>query len=198
MTELPMPTLLGVCGRMHSGKDTLGDYLVREQGYTRVAFADKVKEAIVALDPIVHVTEFGAIKRLSDYRQRGFQPANDESAVELCNRLKNTLPEVRRLMQAMGNDVGQGIFGKMFWIMLALREATKGRVVITDVRYPHEAEAIRELGGRVLRVSRPNFVEESSAPSEMLVEECKVDYDIVNDGTISEYLTRSMEALTRD
>lgn len=184
-----LPALIGVCGRAYSGKDTLAEHLVAEYGYRRVGFADKVKEAVVALDPLLFEAH-GVEYKLSDLR------LPHESAVDLCNRLKSDLPEVRRLMQAMGNDVGQGVFGQHFWIDLALKQIQPGElVVISDVRYPHEADAIREVGGCVVRVTRPSQPSIGNHPSEALVDECKVQADVVNDSTIAEYVSNAVEAL---
>lgn len=192
MTELPMPHLLGICGRMQSGKDTLGEYLVREQDYRRMAFADKVKEAVVAFDPLMQAGELGGVIRLSSYRMPY------ETPVELCNRIKNTVPELRRAMQAMGDEVGRQLFGPTFWIDQVLVDAQKyrGRVVITDVRYPNEADAIKAAGGYMMRITRPGLVMASNHPSESMVDECKVDYEVVNDGTLEQYLTTAMMELT--
>src|ERR1700733_9341253 len=38
--------LIGITGRKRSGKDTIGDYLVNNYGFIRVAFADTLKKAL--------------------------------------------------------------------------------------------------------------------------------------------------------
>jgi len=40
------PLIIGAHGFKQSGKDTFADLLVREYGYRRIAFADRVKDAI--------------------------------------------------------------------------------------------------------------------------------------------------------
>jgi len=37
--------IIGITGYKRHGKDTLGDYLVKYHGYTKIAFADALKEA---------------------------------------------------------------------------------------------------------------------------------------------------------
>lgn len=43
------PARLAVSGKMRSGKDTLSEYLVKRYGFTRFAFADRLKEVAVEL-----------------------------------------------------------------------------------------------------------------------------------------------------
>ena len=48
--------IIGLSGYAQSGKDTVAEILVEEYGYTRVAFADIIKQAVYLLDPIVNVS----------------------------------------------------------------------------------------------------------------------------------------------
>jgi hypothetical protein len=56
------------------------------------------------------------------------------------------------------------------------------RAVIPDVRFPHEAAMIHELGGIIVRVRRPELLLEAvdEHPSEKLVDTLPADYDITN------------------
>lgn len=59
-------------------------------------------------------------------------------------------------------------------------------VVITDVRFPNEAELVRSLGGLVVRINRVvGHNEHSVHLSETLVDELKVHLDIDNDQSIA-------------
>lgn len=193
---MTMPRLLGIAGKKSSGKSTLGDHLAAELGYTRYAFADKVKEAVVALDPLVvgPATAF-QFKPLNTLRREG------ESPVELMDRLKNDHPEVRRTMQAMGNEVGQGIFGQDFWVdqVLGLYNTWTDKLVcITDVRYPHEGKRIKALGGRILRIERPETDNHGDGHvSETSVDEVVWDLKVVNDSTVEKFLLSTVAALER-
>ena len=40
------PKIIGITGRKFSGKDTSGEFLVKNFGYERIAFADALKEGI--------------------------------------------------------------------------------------------------------------------------------------------------------
>lgn len=161
--------LLGLSGKKRSGKDTFADRLVTEHGYTRVAFADVMKEAALALDPIMWTDnlpdQFGepGYVRLSEVvSSLGWEAAKGRN-------------EVRRTLQRLGTEMGRKLFGESFWVDQAMLkvEAIDGPVVITDVRFPNEADAVVEAGGVALRIERPSIVSTDTHPSETALD----DYD---------------------
>lgn len=168
-------SLIGIAGRKRSGKDTLAARLVNVHGYTRVAFADPLRAMALALDPLVR-TNAGHVLRLSELVAfDGWEHAKEHT-------------EVRRTLQRLGTEAGRQVLGDTIWIDTAMRlvDAMPGPVVITDVRYPNEADAIRAAGGIVLRVDRPGLVSSDVHVSETAMD----DYPhytarIVNDRTIA-------------
>ena len=59
--------------------------------------------------------------------------------------------------------------------------------VITDVRFPDEAQAIKDWGGVLWRVDRPGLVGGDGHASETAMDDYRGwDEVIVNDGTIAE------------
>lgn len=141
---------IGIIGKARSGKDTAADYLVRANGYTRLAFADPLKEMALSIDPLIPTANalHGRIYvRLSDLiRDVGWEYAKD------------TYPEVRRLLQHMGQTVRQ--YDDEFWITAMRRKLSKAEannipVVVTDVRYPNEADMLRARGFKLVRIVRP-------------------------------------------
>lgn len=65
----------------------------------------------------------------------------------------------RQAMQWLGTEWGRFHFGDDFWINIwraQVREALfGGRVVVDDVRFANEADAVRALGGIVVRIDCP-------------------------------------------
>jgi hypothetical protein len=84
--------------------------------------------------------------------------------VELAKMLKVTVKEIelnkdlyRPMLQAYGTDYCRVKFGTDYWIKQTFREILKSQAeicVITDVRFPDEADAIRAAGGYVVSVVR--------------------------------------------
>lgn len=165
--------IIGLCGYAGVGKDTAAQGLI-EQGWTRVALADGVRDAALAIDPPVAWTRADSkIERLSE-------------SLSLCNgdwTEAKQIPEVRRLLQRLGTEAGRAIHGDDCWIKIAKRkiDAAPGNVVITDVRFANEAEAIRSWGGKIIRIDREGVGPCNGHTSETLA--FLPDEVIANDGT---------------
>lgn len=184
-------SIIGLHGPAQSGKDTVGDYLVEHHGFVRLAFADPLKEAALALDPLVPDGASGfhlPLSRLVDLV--GWEEAK-----------KNT--EVRRLLQRLGTEVGRELMSpdptKSVWIALAEAEMAKHeRVVFTDARFADEAEFIRRHEGVVVRLCGRGGLSDANAThaSEVGLDRSLVDAAIHNDGTL-DHLYAQAERLAR-
>lgn len=176
--------LIGLIGKKRSGKDSFAATLVEDHGYKRVAFADPLRDALLRLDPYVDavVLDNGELQpyRLSEViRTLGWERAKDE------------VPEVRRLLQAFGTDAIRTIDAD-FWVRAGADVIGAERlspdpkpVVVTDVRFPNEAEAIRSRGGILVRIDRPGFDGDGHA-TETALDDYVPDVIVTNDGTLAQ------------
>lgn len=170
---------IGLIGKARSGKDTAAMWLMRNRAYTRLAFADPLKEFALKVDPVIPVNAHGHPARLSDLvSAHGWESAKD------------TYPEVRRFLQAFGQ--GQRELDEDYWVNL-LRpklnnaEAWNMPVVVTDVRYRNEAVMLRARGFKLVRLVRPlsHVTGPASAhPSETELDTFAADVDILNGGSV--------------
>jgi hypothetical protein len=127
-------------GQKRSGKDSLASFLVSRHGFRRLAFADRLKAIALHTDPLVDAD--ASLGRLSDLIYR----LSWEGAKEH--------PEVRGYLQSLGVAVREHL-GEDTWIRPVIEEASRlQNAVVTDVRFPNEAEAIRAAGGFIVRVNR--------------------------------------------
>jgi len=130
--------LIGISGSAGAGKDTLAEYLWRTHTFTRIAFADPMKRATQAI--------FG----LSD------EQTWSRDLKEISIPYWGLSP--RRMFQMVGTDAMQGTFGRDVWLKRwkLSYEMVKDseNVVVPDVRFPQEAELIRELGGYIIQLNR--------------------------------------------
>lgn len=187
-----MGRLIGIAGAAGSGKDTAAAALV-EIGFTRDAFADRMRKAILALDPIVDSwdpqwsdREIAAGARPGPVLQRLSELVGSIG----WDQAKRETPEVRRLLQKFGTEAGRDIHGTNCWVDLVLEPwyDSPCDLAITDVRFENEAKAVREAGGIVVQILRPGLegltgvsgghASEAGFPEELL------DARIVNEGTI--------------
>lgn len=58
--------------------------------------------------------------------------------------------------------------------------------IITDCRFPNEAEAVRDRGGVIIRINRPGVTAVNAHPSETALDDYDFDDVIVNDGSIQD------------
>lgn len=139
--------VIGLAGAARSGKDTVAQTLVADYGFTRLALADGVRAAALALDPMVatgnHPETADRYVRLSELvEQLGWDAAKAQ-------------PEVRRTLQRMGTEAGWMIHGPNLWVDLVAAQITDP-TVITDVRFPQEVNWLTSNGGRLWEIIRPN------------------------------------------
>lgn len=182
---------IALIGRARSGKDTVAARLISRYAYTRVAFADPLKTVALGLDPIVayEPSGYGPLPtRLSAVVQRyGWETAKDR------------FPEVRRTLQRAGQAIRDQDPG--FWLGLAMDKVAVADtwnlpVVITDCRYPNEAEALKARGFKLVRVTRPGYTEAAAAhESETALDDYPADVTVANVGTVA-YLNSLSDTLT--
>ncbi|MGI5404135.1 hypothetical protein ACQEVG_32735 [Streptomyces sp. CA-135486] len=171
---------IGIIGRARVGKDTAGAWLVDNRGYRRVSFADPLRGCALALDPIVNTRRSGGdtfITRLAELVEMyGWERAKDE------------YPEVRRTLQRIGQGVRA--IDEDFWLRTALKKVTEANengvpVVITDVRYPNEADSLRRAGFHLVYVDRPG-VPQIDHESEGALTAEDADHIVINNGSVAD------------
>lgn len=136
--------VVGLCGFARAGKDTAAQGLMNA-GWKRVAFADALKSDV----------EQAVARSLSFGAPRGY-PYFSLSNPDTKEMLRPLLVEYGRGLRALDGS---------HWIARAadtMARVCGGNalglycgIVVTDVRYPNEADWIRSLGGAVIRVVRP-------------------------------------------
>lgn len=168
--------IIGFTGYAQSGKDTAADYLAEEWDFNKVAFADGVRYVAELINPIVGWIET-ASGHVHVYR---YLEAIEEFSYEGA---KETFPEVRRLLQVIGTEVGREWFNEAVWINDAFNRLERP-CVISDVRFPNEAVRIWQEGGYVVKLSRHENNDDH--PSEASVDEIEEDYLIDNTGSLDD------------
>lgn len=151
--------LIGLTGYAQHGKDTIANLLVEEYGFRRYAFADKLKQMALVLNPIVG-TEFGMRDDkpwLNEMRLKDLHHDHGWEAIK-------TMPEVRRFLQVLGTDAVRDHLGTNSWVDALFRqwvndcneEKRNIDAVISDVRFPNEADACLADSVELWRVVRVN------------------------------------------
>jgi hypothetical protein len=143
--------IIGVCGLIGAGKDTIADYLVNIHQFRRESFANTLKDAVAAV--------FGWDRELLEGRTRHSREWREQVDPWWAKRLGMPDLTPRWVLQHWGTEVVRRGFHDDTWIASLenkLRKTTDD-VVISDCRFPNEIAAIKRAGGMVVRVHRgPN------------------------------------------
>jgi hypothetical protein len=143
--------IIGICGLIGSGKGTVGDILV-EQGFTKVSFADKLKDGVATI--------FGwnrAMLEGDTDESRNWREQPDDFWTQETGR--NITPRI--VLQEFGTECMRDGFDDSIWVSLLKKQMldSPGDYVIPDVRFRNEQDMIRELGGEIWRVQRGDVPE---------------------------------------
>jgi hypothetical protein len=139
--------IIGICGFIGSGKDTVADYLVNLHHFRRESFANTLKDAVSAV--------FGWDRTMLEGRTKQAREWREQQDNWWTNRLGIVITP-RWVLQNWGTEVCRNGFHDDIWIASLenkLRNSTDD-VVISDCRFPNEIQAIKAAGGRVVRVVR--------------------------------------------
>lgn len=155
VTDLPVRLrLVGLHGRMQSGKDTFGKAIAQHARCHHISFANALKEACLAV--------FGG--------ERDNYFGSDEQKNEVAEfwalRLGDDWATYRKIMQRVGTETFRENVHWQIWvwatelriIQLYQRGELKEDDVLlwADVRYDNEAYAVRKFGGVVLHIVNTN------------------------------------------
>jgi hypothetical protein len=196
--------LIGLVGLKNSGKDTVAKTLIYEYSFNRDSFANPLKDAVAAIFGYDRKMLEGNTKASREWREQV-----DPVWTELLGRSVSP----RQILQELGTEVFRDNFNKDIWVnsfiikRLTMKDSD---IVISDVRFKNEMEAIKKLGGKLVRIKRgsdpeyiSNAVINKSIPQDGSVHRSEldwalnynlVDYVIDNDGDLLDlqYATRRL------
>jgi len=171
--------IIGIAGEKRHGKDCVADFIPYPKRIVKLA------------DPVKQIARmvYGLTEAQVDGSEQDKETVIPEWGVS-----------PRQIMQKIGTEMGRGIHPDT-WIRF-LRKQIDDFVsvrciypgdppitfVISDVRFPNEAEAIRSWGGSIWRVLRPGLLtaEVDQHPSETSIKAIRPDLTIINDGTLAQ------------
>jgi hypothetical protein len=148
MARRGIKMIIGICGFIGSGKDTIADYLVNSHEFRRESFANTLKDAVSSV--------FGWDRELLEGRTKQAREWREQVDPWWSERLKIPNLTPRWVLQYWGTEVCRKAFHDDIWIASLenkLRNSTDD-IVISDCRFPNEIKSIKSAGGIVIRVVR--------------------------------------------
>jgi len=140
--------IIGICGLIGCGKGTVGDILVEEYGFTKLSFADKLKDGVATVFNWDRAMLEGDTVESREWR---------ETQDDFWSRETGRTITPRLVLQEFGTDCMRHGFDDSIWVSLVKQELVKypkKNFVIPDVRFPNEANMIKSIHGEVWRVKR--------------------------------------------
>ena len=139
--------IIGICGFISSGKDTIADYLVNLHHFRRESFANSLKDAVAHVFGWDRTLLEGRTKHSREWREKRDDWWSERLGIEITPRF---------ILQQWGTEVCRKAFHDDIWIASLENKLRNSQddVVITDCRFPNEIKAIKAAGGKVIRVVR--------------------------------------------
>ncbi len=178
-----MSIVLGVGGYAKAGKDTFVNALAAD-GWNRTYMSEPLERSLVTLNPIVDSwvewafgEPFVKVKRFKELRDEvGYDEAKNNE-------------EFRRLLIAMGTEVGREQFDPDLWMKIAektIQKSLESRrlIAVTGIRFLNELDMISAYHGITVWIERPGVGPVANHASENTLGPDDMDYVVVNDGSV--------------
>lgn len=177
--------IIGIIGSARVGKDTFATMLAEEMfdvakiRFILMAYATELKKRLQSDFDLSYEQLWGSDKEKPDYRykKKGF---------------KDSYWTPREIMQFVGTDCYRSV-DDLFWVKLLFRVINDNEykhVIITDIRFPEEADPISERGGYLIKVTSKRDLETingSSHSSETSMNDyTNIDFHVRNDGSLDD------------
>lgn len=173
--------LIGIMGPKGSGKSTIANYLVRHHGFIEKSFADPLKKVCKELFLFNDEQLYGTQeqKETPDAKWFGATPRQVFQFIG-TDLLRNNLNQI---MPGLGENIFTYHF-KLWYEAERLRNPNSN-IVISDVRFLNEVELIKHIGGQIIKIHRPELVNDDLHQSEKEQESITIyDFIIVNDDNL--------------
>jgi hypothetical protein len=181
--------VIGLTGYAGSGKDTIAECMI-DAGWYRVAYADKLKEMVWGIDPIVDsCADTGTLVHLQDYAEF-IHCTEDLDIYGQVDLAKKYSEGCRSYLQRLGQSM-RHIEGPDYWVRKLQEEMTRLlldegvlKFVITDIRYSNETAPCDWL----VAIEREGVGPLNSHRSEQQITDLKLsaDFTVMNNGTPQE------------
>lgn len=178
--------ILGITGKKGSGKDYIGRLIASKyENHKIVHFADPLK---------YKVAEFLGIHSYNFFNNNKNTKFYDFEKFELTDTPNENTLSLREILQKFGTDMVRNNLNDNYWINSLFKENTEN-LIIPDVRFISEAEAILDRGGQILKVVNPSLELNDLHKSETEMDHIIPDFIISNNPTCDEVLIEQLKKL---
>lgn len=140
--------IIGICGLIGSGKDTVAEYLIKNHNFVKISFADKLKDAVSVMFDWDRQMLEGKTTEAREWRESQDDYWTKETGRKITPRL---------VLQEFGTECMRNGFYDGVWVSLTKKvilDNPQINFVIPDVRFPNEAKMLTDLKSELWRVRR--------------------------------------------
>ena len=211
--------IIGLTGHAKSGKDTLAEAI-----WSHVAKSNMFNSKPTDMHKLAFADGIREIGEIFGFTKE--QLTNQDLKETFVHPVWNITPRV--FMQRVGSEMFRNHLDKDCWVKLLMqkidrivswnhvpesefqlgladckddepRTYVRHCILVTDVRFPNEAQAIKDAGGFIVRVTRPGNAEGQEEwkkhESEAFIDTMDVDLEIINTKTLEEFKESAPKAV---
>lgn len=142
--------IIGLSGIAGSGKDSAANIIIKNhENWVKISFAKAMKDAVAAMYGLPRELLEGDTDKSREWREQPVEFWSNKLGIE------NLTP--RQILQFFGTGLVRTHVDPSFWVYRTELEIEKltsegKNILITDVRFPNEADMIKEHGGQIWHV----------------------------------------------
>ena len=141
--------LIGICGFIGSGKDTLASILINEYDFKKDSYASTLKDVLSVIFNWDRKLLEGDTEESREWRNKVDEWWSKELNIVDCTP--------RKMLQLIGTDIMRKYFNENIWVLTLMKRIENDlkqykNIVISDCRFKSEIDAIKEKGGIIIRI----------------------------------------------
>ena len=137
--------LLGICGLIGSGKDTVAEHLVKHHGFKRDSFAKSLKDAVSSM--------FNWDRKMLEGNTSESRAWREQPDAFWSERFGKPITP-RWVLQYFGTEVMRGQMYDAIWVDSVIGRYKGENTVISDTRFINEIKTIKAHGGKIMLVKK--------------------------------------------
>ncbi len=165
-----------------SGKSTSAKYIQNTLGLVAMSFSSPMK--LLLLKFVLNFAPPALSPEQAYSWANGYFEDKNKPIAEIPGS-----PTMRHLLDSLGTTWGRGAVHDDVWLaaarsrLLTIKDKGMPGVVFDDVRFTNEAELIRSLGGKFIKIIMPGREADPTLQSEGNLEDFPFDATVVNGGS---------------
>lgn len=187
--------IIGIAGKAQAGKDTLTSIMIElfndlyNEEFHQIAFADSLKHICQRYFGLTDEQLWGSDKEVMTSYPKPGKTASSSNPSDYWTP-REIMQEVGSFFRSIDSD---------FWInSMIVGSSIYKNVIVSDVRHLNEVQCIKDEGGQVIKINRPELalIHNMAHESETALDSFE-DFDIIveNNGTLDDLKRAALDVV---